>query len=101
MNPTIKYAFARLGLFIAVALPLVILVPQLNILVRLMIAVIVSALLAFVFLRGMRDEVAGQLLTNRERRLAEKEKLRAALAGEEPAGEEGAAAIGKDGAANT
>jgi hypothetical protein len=86
MNPTLKYALARVGLFIAVALPLVFLAPQVNILLKLMIAVIVSAILAFVFLRGLRDEVAQGMLANRERRVAEKEKLRAALAGDdEPA----------------
>jgi hypothetical protein len=82
MNPTLKYSLARLGLFVAVALPLVFLAPQVNILLKMMIAVIVSAILAFFFLRGLRDEVAHGMVASRERRMAEKEKLRAALAGE-------------------
>jgi Protein of unknown function (DUF4229) len=95
MNPTLKYSLARVGLFIAVALPLVFLAPQVNILLKLMIAVIVSAILAFFFLRGLRDEVAQGMLANRERRTAEREKLRAALAGDDQDTEQ------SDGAANT
>jgi hypothetical protein len=87
MNPTLKYSLARVGLFVAVALPLVFLAPQVNLLLKLMIAVIVSAILAFFFLRGLRDEVAQGMLASRERRMAEKEKLRAALAGEDDSAE--------------
>jgi hypothetical protein len=103
MNPTLKYALARLGLFIAVALPLAFLAPQVNILLKMMIAVIVSALLAFFFLRGLRDEVAHQMVANRERRAAEKEKLRAALSGDDAADDAAAAEAeaAKPDAANT
>jgi hypothetical protein len=78
-----KYSLARVGLFVAVAAILAVVPIQLNILVKLMIAVVVSALLALFLLRGMRDQVAGQLAGSSRRRAAEKERLRAARAGED------------------
>jgi hypothetical protein len=79
----LKYALARLGLFVAVAIPLVFVAPSVNVLLKLMLAVIISAVLSLFLLRGLRDEVAKQMVTNRDRKVAEKERLRAALAGED------------------
>lgn len=84
VNPAVKYTLARLGLFAAVLL-LLLPVPGVDILLKLMIAVLVSAALSWFLLRGMRDQVAGQVERAVERRRAEKEKLRAALAGDEKA----------------
>ena len=88
MSPMMKYSLARVGLFVAVAAVLTVLPIPLAFLVRLMIAVVVSAVLSLFLLRGMRDQVAEQLGAAARRRAAEKERLRAALAGEDeqPAG---------------
>jgi hypothetical protein len=86
MNHTIKYTLGRIGLFLAV---LLVLWPvPMNVLVKLMIAVAASAGLAFWLLRRWRDEMAGQLATVAGRRKSERQRLRAALAGEDddPAG---------------
>jgi hypothetical protein len=81
MNPSVKYTLGRLGLFLAVfgALWPVPLHP----LVKLMIAVLVSAVLALFLLRGWRDEMAESLAASARRRRAERERLRAALAGDD------------------
>jgi len=90
VNATVKYTLARIGLFLAV---FVVLLPvPMNILLKLMIAVLVSAGLAYLLLRGWRDEMATSLAAAAERRKVEKERLRAALAGDDrPAGTEGPA----------
>lgn len=81
MSPVIKYTLARVGLFAAVfaaMLPL-----DLDIFIKLAIALVASAGFSFILLRGLRDEVANQLAASAERRKAEKERLRSALAGED------------------
>lgn len=83
MSPAVKYTLARIGLFLAVALALW--PVNANIFLKLMLAVIFSAALAFFLLRGWRDEMAQQLANAAARRKAERERLRSALAGEEPA----------------
>ncbi|MFY1673773.1 DUF4229 domain-containing protein [Plantactinospora sp. WMMB334] len=83
MSPAVKYTLGRLGLFVAVALALW--PVEMNIFLKLMLAVAFSAALAFFLLRGWRDEMAQQLAGAAERRRAEKERLRAALAGDEGA----------------
>jgi hypothetical protein len=87
MNPAMKYALARIGLFVVVAVPLMLFLPrEMSTLLKLMIAILISAALSFFLLRGVRDQVADQMSDNARRKLAEKEKLRAALAGDdEPA----------------
>jgi hypothetical protein len=79
----LKYSLARVGLFVAVAAILIAIPLPINILLRLMIAVIVSALLALFLLRGMRNEVAEQMSGTARRRAEEKARLRAALSGDE------------------
>lgn len=81
MSPAVKYSLGRIGLFLGCALALWPL--EMNILVKLMIAVLASAGLAYVLLRGWRDQMAEQLAAGAARRRAEKERLRSALAGED------------------
>ncbi|WP_205862247.1 DUF4229 domain-containing protein [Planosporangium thailandense] len=78
-----KYSFARVGLFVVVAAILIALPIPLNPLLKLMIAIIISALLALVLLRGMRDQVAAQMAGAAQRRSDEKARLRAALSGDD------------------
>ena len=82
MNPALKYTLGRVGLFVLCA---VVLLPvPLNIWVKLMIAVVASFALQFVLLRKWRLEMIGQVDDAMARRRQEKEKLRAALAGDDP-----------------
>jgi hypothetical protein len=81
MNPALKYTLGRVGLFVLCAAAL--LPVPLNIWVKLMIAVVVSFALQFVLLRKWRLEMIGQVDEAMARRRREKEKLRAALAGDE------------------
>lgn len=83
MSPAFKYSYGRLGLFL---LCFVLLLPTpLNILVKAMVALLVSAVLALFVLRRWRDQMGDQLSSASARRTAEKERLRAALAGDEEA----------------
>ncbi|GLH94808.1 DUF4229 domain-containing protein [Phytohabitans aurantiacus] len=83
MSPAIKYTLGRIGLFVVI---LAVLWPlDLDIFVKIMIALLASAGLSFVLLRAWRDQMAGQMATAAERRKAEKERLRAALAGDDEA----------------
>jgi hypothetical protein len=81
LSPAAKYTLGRVGLFVVVAL-LLWPVP-IDLLVKLMIAIIASFGLQFVLLRRWRDEMIGQVDRAVTRRKAEKAKLRSALAGEE------------------
>jgi hypothetical protein len=84
MSPGIKYTFARVGLFLACAIPASLLLPNgLGELLKLLIAVLVSAGLSYVLLRRWRDEVAEQLDRVSKKRVESKQRLRAALAGED------------------
>jgi Protein of unknown function (DUF4229) len=85
--PATKYTLGRIGLFAACFL---ILVPfrfshdsSTSLLVKLMIAAIVSAVASWFLLAKWRDEMAGTIERSMSRRQAEKEKLRSALAGDE------------------
>ena len=81
MNPMVKFTLGRVGLFVIVAL-LLWPVP-IDLLLKLMIAVIASFALQFVVLRKWRLEMIGQVDQVANRRRTEKAKLRAALAGED------------------
>lgn len=81
MSPAVKYTLGRIGLFAVVALALW--PVDLNIFIKLMLAVAFSAALAFFLLRGLRDQMAQQMAEAAERRKAEKERLRSALAGDD------------------
>ncbi len=84
MSPALKYTLGRIGLFVACAL--VLLPLPLNIWVKLMVAVVASFALQFVVLRKWRLEMIGQVDDAMARRRQEKQRLRAALAGEESDG---------------
>ena len=87
MSPAVKYTFGRLVLFLVCAFLAFGLLPRdLNDFLKLMVALVASLPLSYVVLRKWREELAEQYLTGRARRVEEKERLRAALAGEdEPA----------------
>jgi hypothetical protein len=83
MSPAVKYTLGRFGLFVLI---LVLLLPlPLNFLVKAMIALVLSAVLSYFLLADWRGQMAEQLGTVASRRAAEKERLRADLAGDEEA----------------
>ncbi len=83
MSPALKYTLGRFGLFVVV---LVLLLPvPLNFLVKAMIALVASAAFSYFLLAKWREEMAEQLNTAAQRRREEKQRLRAALAGDEAA----------------
>jgi uncharacterized membrane protein len=77
----VKFTLGRVGLF--VVLSLVLWPVPIDLLLKLMLAIIGSFGLQFVVLRKWRMEMIGQVDEVASRRRAEKEKLRAALAGED------------------
>lgn len=86
MNPGLKYALARMGIFAACAVPAMLLLPAgMSSLLKIMIALVVSAGLSFVLLKRLRDEVAQRMSANARNRVEQKQRLRAALAGEDEA----------------
>jgi hypothetical protein len=82
MNPILKYTLARIALF-ATCAGLVFVPDEMDTLLKLLIALVVSAAGSFFLLRQWRDEVAEQLSSDSRRRMDSKERLRAALAGED------------------
>ncbi|MBM0237384.1 DUF4229 domain-containing protein [Micromonospora sp. ATA32] len=87
MSAAVKYTLGRIGLFVGVLAALWFV--EMNPFLRLMLALVFSAALSFFLLRGWRDEMAGEMAGAAERRRAERERLRSALAGEDqPGGEE-------------
>ncbi len=87
MSPALKYSLGRVGIFVACAVPALFLLPsELNGFLKLIIALVASAILSFFLLRRWRDEVADSMSATARRRGAARRRLRAALAGdEEPA----------------
>jgi hypothetical protein len=84
MSPGLKYALGRVGIFVVCAIPALTLLPRdMNLFLKLMIALVVSAVLSFALLRRWRDEVAEQMSAGSRRRTEQKERLRSALAGED------------------
>ncbi|MGK5522730.1 DUF4229 domain-containing protein [Micromonospora sp. URMC 107] len=81
MSAAVKYTLGRIGLFVAVLAALWLI--ELNIFIKLMVALAFSAALSFFLLKGWRDEMAEEMAAAAERRRAEKERLRSALAGED------------------
>lgn len=88
MSAAVKYTLGRIGLFVAVLAALWLV--DMNVFLKLMLALAFSAALSFFLLRGWRDEMAGEMADAAERRRTEKERLRSALAGEDenPAGDD-------------
>ncbi|MEU8329479.1 DUF4229 domain-containing protein [Micromonospora sp. NPDC048839] len=83
MSAALKYTLGRIGLFVAVLAALWFV--DVNVFLKLMLALAFSAALSFFLLRGWRDELAGEMADATERRRTEKERLRTALAGEDQA----------------
>lgn len=84
MGPGLKYTLARLGIFVACAIPALFLLPrEMNPLLKLMIALVVSAGISFFALRGLRDDVARRMAENAQRKVDQRNRLRSALAGED------------------
>jgi hypothetical protein len=81
VNPAVKYTLARLGILAVVLLALW--PVNMNVLLKLAVAVLFSAAASWFLLRGLRDEVTKRVEGSMARRTAEREKLRAALAGEQ------------------
>ncbi|MFC8847875.1 MULTISPECIES: DUF4229 domain-containing protein [unclassified Micromonospora] len=81
MSAAVKYTLGRIGLFVVVVAALW--PVDMNVFLKLMLALAFSAALSFFLLRGWRDEMAGEMAGAAERRRAEKERLRSALAGDD------------------
>lgn len=86
MSPAAKYTLGRIALFLVIFAAL--LPVQLDIFLKLILALLFSAAVSFFLLRGWRDEMAQQWAESAQRRKAEKERLRSALAGDEQPGEQ-------------
>ena len=83
MSPLVKYSLARLGRFLAAAAVVLAIPIELNLFLRLGIALVLSALLSFFLLRSLRDRVAEQLAASARGRADRRERLRSALAGDD------------------
>jgi hypothetical protein len=82
MSPVVKYTLARIGLFLVVLLAL--LPVRMDIFLKLMLALLFSAAAGFFLLRQWRDEAAQRFAEVAQRRRDERQRLRDALAGDEP-----------------
>ncbi|WP_319459700.1 DUF4229 domain-containing protein [Micromonospora sp. RTP1Z1] len=89
MSAAVKYTLGRIGLFVGVLAALWFV--DMNLFLRLMLALVFSAALSFFLLKGWRDEMAGEMAEAAERRRGEKERLRSALAGEDQGAGDGPA----------
>lgn len=81
MSAAVKYTLGRIGLFVGVMLALW--PVDMNIFLKLMLALAFSAALSFFLLRPWREEMAEEMAGAASRRRTEKERLRAALAGDD------------------
>jgi hypothetical protein len=99
VNPALKYALARIVLFVACVVPALLLLPrEMNTLLKIMVALVVSAGLSFVLLKGVRTEVAEQMSVSARRRIEQKQHLRSALSGDDEDQETNPAGRDADGA---
>jgi hypothetical protein len=87
MSALLKYTLARLGLFVLAAGAMLAVPLDISTLLKLMIAVVVSAVLAFFLLKGLREEASVQAVGAAQRRTEKRERLRAALNGDDDGGE--------------
>jgi hypothetical protein len=85
VSAAVKYTLGRIGLFVVV---LAALWPiDMNVFLKLMLALVFSAALSFFLLKAWRDEMAEEMAGAAGRRRTEKERLRSALAGDDRPGE--------------
>ncbi|MFD0784887.1 DUF4229 domain-containing protein [Micromonospora azadirachtae] len=85
MSAAVKYTLGRIGLFVLVLAALWLV--DINVFLKLMLALVFSAALSFFLLKGWRDEMAEEMAGAAQRRREEKQRLRAALAGEDESSE--------------
>ncbi|TDC26353.1 DUF4229 domain-containing protein [Micromonospora sp. 15K316] len=85
MSAAVKYTLGRIGLFVLVLAALWLV--DINVFLKLMLALVFSAALSFFLLKGWRDEMAEEMAGAAQRRREEKERLRSALAGEDESSE--------------
>jgi uncharacterized membrane protein YccC len=84
VSPGLKYTLARFGIFVACTVPAILLLPQsLDLLLRVLIGAVLSAVVSLLLLRRWRGQMADQISAGLQSRREEKERLRAALAGED------------------
>jgi hypothetical protein len=83
MSPFMKYSFARLAIFLVVAAALLLLPVPVDPLLKLMVALLLSAVLAYFLLGRLRDQVGEQVAGVAQRRAEKRERLRSALAGDD------------------
>jgi sensor histidine kinase regulating citrate/malate metabolism len=83
MNPIMKYTLFRLAIFVVVSAVLWVLPVAVDPLLKLMVALLVSAVVSFFVMKRMRGQVAEQVAGAVQRRTAKKQRLRAALAGDD------------------
>lgn len=84
MSPLWKYTLGRLVLFvIALALVVLVLPQDVNVLLKLLLALVISMVASFFLLRRWSNEMAERLQASSQRRAAQKEQLRKALAGDD------------------
>ena len=83
MSPFMRYSLARVGIFVLVAGGLFLVPIQVDPLLRLMVALLLSAILAYLLLGRLRVQVGEQVAGVAQRRADRKERLRSALAGED------------------
>jgi hypothetical protein len=94
VNPVLKYTLGRLAILVACVVPALFLLTAVDVLVRLMIALVVSAGISYFALRRWRDEVSERIATNARRRADDRMRLRSALAGEKSTDPQGDARSG-------
>ncbi|MEU0553419.1 DUF4229 domain-containing protein [Dactylosporangium sp. NPDC006015] len=87
MSALLKYSLARLGLFVLAAAVMFAVPLDISVLLKLMIAVVVSAALAFFLLKSLREEASVQAVGAAQRRTEKRDRLRAALNGDDDGGE--------------
>jgi len=84
MSPAVKFTLGRLGLFLVCAFLAFGLLPRdVNDLLKVLVALVVSLPLSYVLLRTWREQMAEQIVTSQARRAVENKRLRAALSGED------------------
>ena len=84
MSPAVKFTLGRLALFLVCAFLAFGLLPRdLNDFLKLLVALLVSLPLSYVLLRTWREQMAEQIVTGHARRAVERNRLRAALSGED------------------
>jgi chromate transport protein ChrA len=83
MSPFMKYSLARMGIFVVVAAALFFVPIPISPLLRLLIALLISAVLAYFLLSKLRNEVSEQVAGVAQRRTERKQRLRSALAGDD------------------